>query len=227
MWATHCTPLHRCVPSCVPQVINCYVELLKQREIADLTLPRCLFCSTLFYPKLVEVRPCVPMSFARRVCSIRLCFCPLRPQSNKGYCFSNVANWTKGVDVFAKDLVVVPIHRDGNHWTLAIINLRQMRFEYIDSMRGGAGKVLQHLRCWLLDLSLAKGQPIDLTIWEDVVYKEGTPQQVGNGTDCGVFVCTNANCISRNAHLTFTQADIPYLRRYTEHVRTDPERAPS
>jgi hypothetical protein len=33
------------------------------------------------------------------------------------------------VDIFAKDLVIVPTHVHGNHWTLAAINFKMRRFE--------------------------------------------------------------------------------------------------
>lgn len=39
-------------------------------------------------------------------------------------------------DVFAADKVLIPMHVDGNHWCLAVINLRDKRFEYYDSMFG-------------------------------------------------------------------------------------------
>ena len=134
-------------------------------------------------------------------------------QSKKGYCYTNVRRWTKKVDVFTKDLIIVPIHCHGNHWTLAIINLKQKRFEYLDSLRGGAGRVLENLRQWLQDESLEKKkEAIDVSGWQDVVYRTGTPQQ-RNGYDCGVFMCTSANCVSRDVRLTFTQSEMPYLRQ--------------
>ena len=46
--------------------------------------------------------------------------------------------------------------------------------------------------------------------WE-IQYIKDCPKQT-NIYDCGVFVCTNAEHISRNAPLTFTEKDMPYLR---------------
>ena len=34
------------------------------------------------------------------------------------------------------DKVVIPIHVHNNHWCLALINLRDKRFEYYDSLGG-------------------------------------------------------------------------------------------
>lgn len=38
------------------------------------------------------------------------------------------------------------------------------------------------------------------------------PQQM-NGSDCGMFACTFAEFLSRNAKITFSQEHMPYLRR--------------
>ena len=50
------------------------------------------------------------------------------------YARDGVKKWTKRVDVFAKDLLICPIHCHGNHWTLAVVNLLDKRFEYFDSL---------------------------------------------------------------------------------------------
>lgn len=38
------------------------------------------------------------------------------------------------------------------------------------------------------------------------------PQQM-NGSDCGMFACTFAEFLSRNAKITFCQEHMPYLRK--------------
>jgi Ulp1 family protease len=48
--------------------------------------------------------------------------------------------------VFSKDLLIIPIHCHGNHWTLAVIIIKLKRFEYYDSLRGGPLMVLENLR---------------------------------------------------------------------------------
>ena len=118
--------------------------------------------------------------------------------------------------MFAKDFVAVPIHCHGNHWTLALINFRERRFEYFDSLCGGPDQVLVNLRRWLQDEHLAKkGAILDLSPWEDVVWdcnNDGTPHQE-NGKDCGVFMTRTADYVARNAVLDFSQADMLYMRR--------------
>ena len=91
------------------EVINYFLKLLERRDASALeaTRPRCHFFSTNFYTKLAE--------------------------TPAGYKYELVARWTRKKDVFSKDLIIVPIHRHGNHWTLAVINMKQKRFEYMRS----------------------------------------------------------------------------------------------
>lgn len=50
-------------------------------------------------------------------------------------------NWTQDIDLFATDLVLVPIHL-GNNWCAAVINFRRKRFEYYDSLHVSMGQVV-------------------------------------------------------------------------------------
>jgi sentrin-specific protease 1 len=174
------------------EVINYFFKLLEQREASavEATWPRCHFHQTNFYTKLAE--------------------------TPAGYKYSEVARWTRKKDVFSKDLIIVPIHCNGNHWTLAVINMKQKRFEYYDSLRGSPNMVLTNLRRWLEDESLDKKKvPFDTSGWTEVVWKQGqTPQQC-NGWDCGIFMSRTADWLARDAVLSFTQGDMENLRRLT------------
>jgi Ulp1 family protease len=100
------------------------MKLLGAREASKAeSLPKCHFMQTNFYTKLAE-------------------------QRGKGYCYKDVKRWTKTVNVFAKDLVIVPIHCHGNHWTLAVVNFASKRFEYYDSLRGGPEQVSAACAVW-------------------------------------------------------------------------------
>jgi sentrin-specific protease 1 len=171
------------------EVINLFMKLIDARSQAavDATLPKCYFTQTNFYTKLAE--------------------------GPSGYSYASVKRWTKKVDVFSKDLVIVPIHCHGNHWTLAVINFKARRFEYYDSLRGSEDRVLEHLRRWLADEHQDKKKAAyDTSEWTDVSWKSGTPQQ-RNGSDCGVFMTRTADYLARDALLDFTQADMEYFRR--------------
>ena len=193
------------------EVINFYMELLKQRASADMSLgdgkrfPKCHIFSTMFYPKLMQ---------------------------NATFDYSRVRRWTMAKkmahgDVFGMDLVLVPIHCNGNHWTLAVINFVDRRFEYHDSLRGSGRHVIKNLRDWLRKESADKrkcewegweeiaGHPNDgewRNGWSEKEWERGIPQQ-RNGFDCGVFMCKNADYHARDGLLNFTQADIDYFRR--------------
>jgi hypothetical protein len=69
---------------------------------------------------------------------------------------SKVARWTKGLNVFALDRLAIPIHLNGNHWALAVINFIEERLEYFDSLSFDGGQVLDHLGEWLQAESIDK-----------------------------------------------------------------------
>ena len=119
--------------------------------------------------------------------------------------------------MFVKDLIIVPIHCGGNHWTLAVINRKMRRFEYYDSLFGRAGgSKLRHLRRWLEEESADKKKvPLDTSEWTDVVFQQEwnvTPVQ-RNGSDCGVFMTRTADYLARDGRLDFTEDDMEYFRR--------------
>ena len=57
---------------------------------------------------------------------------------------ASVKRWTKNVDIFAHDIVLVPIHL-GNHWCLTTIDMQRKSITYYDSMGGTNHRCLQTL----------------------------------------------------------------------------------
>ena len=49
---------------------------------------------------------------------------------------AGVARWTKNVNVFSQDLLIIPINHDSLHWCLATVDMRSRAISYFDSMRG-------------------------------------------------------------------------------------------
>ncbi|KAJ4476722.1 cysteine proteinase [Lentinula aciculospora] len=145
-----------------------------------------------------------------------------------GYEKGRLAKWTKKVDLFSKDAVLIPVNHDNTHWTAAAINFRQKRIESYDSMFLDRSAVFKVLRGYLdAEHRNKKKAPFDFTGWQDYVVKD-TPQQE-NGYDCGVFTCQFLESLSRGEEtFNFTQDDIPYLRRRMiweighSKLRTDP-----
>lgn len=123
---------------------------------------------------------------------------------------SSLKRWTRKVDIFSKDLLVVPIHL-GMHWCMSVVDFREKTIRYFDSMGGSNPKCLNALKRYLQDESLdKKKQPYDVTDWSLENVKD-IPQQM-NGSDCGVFSCMFAEYICGNKKLTFSQKDMPYFR---------------
>ena len=85
---------------------------------------------------------------------------------------------------------------------------------YYDSMGGKNNNCLRALLKYLEDEHLDKKKsPLDppASQWDAQLVKD-IPQQM-NGSDCGMFTCKFAEYLSRNAAITFTQADMPYFRK--------------
>ena len=127
------------------------------------------------------------------------------------YGHQGVRRWTKSVDIFSHDYILIPVHL-GIHWCLAIVDLRQKEVRYYDSMGGNNNEALSHIKSYLSAESRAKKRvDVDWSGWQLINVKD-IPQQT-NGSDCGVFACKLAEYVSRDARISFTQADMPYFRR--------------
>ncbi|XP_030350295.1 sentrin-specific protease 2 [Strigops habroptila] len=124
-----------------------------------------------------------------------------------------VRRWTRGVDLFKQDLILVPIHLKV-HWALAVIDVRKKTIKYFDSMAQRGDKICETLFQYLQEESQEK-RNLELTFSEWTLHSMESheiPQQL-NGSDCGVFVCKYADYISRDKPITFTQNHMPYFRR--------------
>lgn len=123
---------------------------------------------------------------------------------------SSLKRWTRKIDIFAQDIIVVPIHL-GVHWCMSIIDFRDKSIRYYDSMGGQNSKCLTALRKYLEDESLdKKKKQYDTSDWTLESMRD-IPQQM-NGSDCGVFSCTFAEFICANREITFSQENMPYFR---------------
>ncbi|NWI06938.1 SENP2 protease, partial [Tichodroma muraria] len=132
----------------------------------------------------------------------------LSSTSHKG-----VKKWTKGVDIFEHDVILVPIHLR-IHWTLLVVDLREKTIKYFDSLGQKGDHICKTVLKYLEEESREK-RNIELTASEWTLHSMGTeeiPQQ-DNGSDCGVFVCKFADFISRDKPIIFTPEHMPYFRR--------------
>ncbi|KAF6385469.1 SUMO specific peptidase 2 [Rhinolophus ferrumequinum] len=127
--------------------------------------------------------------------------------------YQAVKRWTKGVNLFEQELILVPIHRKV-HWSLVVIDLRKKCLKYLDSMGQKGHRICEILLQYLQDESKTK-RNIDLNHLEWTHYSmkpHEIPQQL-NGSDCGMFTCKYADYISRDKPIAFTQHQMPLFRK--------------
>ncbi|NXT01552.1 SENP2 protease, partial [Jacana jacana] len=127
--------------------------------------------------------------------------------------YKAVARWTKNVDLFKYDIILVPIHLR-SHWALVVINIREKTVKYFDSMEQKGDYICKTLLKYLNDESRVKRNVV-INILEWTVHSMESheiPQQY-NGSDCGVFMCQYANYAACNKPMNFKQAHMPYFRK--------------
>lgn len=173
------------------EVINVYLELLKEREKRDPNkFLKCHFFNTFFYKKLI---------------------------SGNGYDYKSVRRWTTqrklGYGLIDCDKIFVPVHKE-IHWCLAVINKKEEKFQYLDSLKGKDTHVMKVLARYYADEVKDKsGKVINVSSWKHE-FVEDLPEQE-NGFDCGVFMIKYADFYSRGLELCFSQEHMPYFRLRT------------
>ena len=126
--------------------------------------------------------------------------------------YPRVEKWFSKVDLFSFDKVLIPIHLH-HHWSLGVLNITAQCIEYYDSLCFDlASKQITESLLLFTQSEHQKRKGIPLPAqWKIGVNREIPQQQ--NGMDCGVFCSRFAFHISRDEPLSFTQSDIPSLRR--------------
>jgi sentrin-specific protease 1 len=138
------------------EVINVYMELLKEREQREPErFLKCHFFNTFFYNKLYK--------------------------DKRSYDYKAVRRWTTqkklGYSLSECDKILVPIHQD-IHWCLAVINIRDKRLEYLDSLKGEDDSVLDVLAKYIADEARDKnGKVLDVNSW-DQDFPKDIPEQL-------------------------------------------------
>lgn len=127
--------------------------------------------------------------------------------------YNSVRRWTRKVDIFNFEYIVVPVHL-GNHWTLVFIDFKKRTISYYDSLAGYSDGycdiLLDYLRS---EMSDKKKQEFSDSGWQLLNRSnDGIPLQ-NNCSDCGVFACIYAEHLTRQADLDFSQEDMPYFRK--------------
>ncbi|KAF3557144.1 hypothetical protein F2Q69_00015954 [Brassica cretica] len=207
-------------------VINLYLELLKERETRDpQKYFKCHFFNTFFYVKVfcsyysaVLYGLCAPLMAVTVVDIHGLCvYFPLNEfvqLTRPSYNYKAVRRWTRhkrlGYNLIDCDIIFVPIHGIV-HWTLAVINKRECKFMYLDSLNGSDPTILTAVAKYFVDEVKDKnGKTIDICSWGMEYVKDLPLQQ--NGYDCGLFMLKYIDFYSRGLGLKFSQTNMPYFR---------------
>ncbi|XP_037915051.1 sentrin-specific protease 1-like [Hermetia illucens] len=129
---------------------------------------------------------------------------------NVGY--QSIKRWTRSVNIFDYDILLIPVHVNQNHWAISIIDFPNKTMKYYDSLGVPNAQILETLEEYLRNESMDKPQiPFDTSNFiKDAAAN--TPQQE-NANDCGVFSCSIAENISKHRQILFTQENIPYIRK--------------
>ncbi|CAO3647615.1 unnamed protein product [Cunninghamella echinulata] len=125
--------------------------------------------------------------------------------------YDKVRRWTKKVDIFDKELLLIPINYS-YHWTLGVIDMAKKTVAVYDSLNGNHDSTIQLLFNYLeMEHMDKKKRPFDKTNWVSAT-PSNIPQQQ-NMSDCGVFTCMFAERLSRNHPFDFSQKDMTAIRR--------------
>jgi hypothetical protein len=197
-------------------VINFYMQLIVDRNVRQrkegLALPSITAVTSFLYTQLMNVE---------------------NPANSMVYEYGNVARWMRraGKDLFAFDMVFIPVNKGRNHWILVVVYNKARRIQAFDSFQNENIPILKNLQRYLGDEwnRTRPGQPFPTyTLGPLPPSYTGPPHIIGekqadiprqsNGYDCGVFTCMFADYISEQYPLTFTEANIPFFRRRIVHA---------
>jgi len=195
--------LSRLNPGCWlnDEIINLYMRLLQERDTrlhaeGKEKYPSCHFFNSFFLSKLYK--------------------------DTGSYDYESVRRWTapgrlKAIGQTRKSIldcekIIIPVNQSNVHWVLAVIDLKNKRFEYFDSLYGEDDACLDFLSQYLMDEFKNKRneERPDILEWPKV-YPKSIPKQV-NGYDCGVFLILFADYLSKSAKLDFSQKNIENFR---------------
>ncbi|CAD5206756.1 unnamed protein product [Bursaphelenchus okinawaensis] len=162
------------------EIINFYMSLIMNRAEQDTSLPKTYVFNTFFYKTLSE----------------------------RG--FAGVKRWTRKVDVFSYDVILIPVHM-GNHWCMSMIDFTRQGIFYFDSLGGKNTTCLRLLGNYLMEEHMDKKKSsYDVSMW--TFECPAVPMQL-NGSDCGVFSSIFAEFSSRLCEFKFDQRVMPYYRQ--------------
>ena len=128
---------------------------------------------------------------------------------NKGY--ESVQRWTSKVDLFKFDYIFVPIHLP-DHWALSVIFGKSRSIRYYDSLGGQDAGVTWNLEKYLKrEHETRKMKPLRIKYNRETV--KDSPRQSLTSLDCGIYLMTAAEQISRSIKPAFEQIEMIDYRK--------------
>lgn len=125
--------------------------------------------------------------------------------------YDDVRSWTKSVDLFSYDILLVPVN-ENHHWCMTVVDLRLQQITYYDSLFNRNDIFLEMVQHYLQDEMMdKKNRRLNTEEWL-LMHSENHPRQL-NCNDCGVFALKFADYASQDLELYFSQEDMPYFRR--------------
>ncbi|XP_062853785.1 sentrin-specific protease 2 [Trichomycterus rosablanca] len=165
------------------EVINFYLNLVMARSEQDEGALKVYCFSTFFFPKL------------------------------HGGGHAAVRRWTKAVDLFLYDVILIPLHL-GVHWSLAAVDFRRKSVRSFDSMGQRHEDICDLILMYLKEeCNVKKGKDLEVLKWTVTSLRASELPQQKNGSDCGVFACKYADYLARGHPCTFRQCHMPYFRK--------------
>ncbi|XP_008307881.1 sentrin-specific protease 2 [Cynoglossus semilaevis] len=167
-----------------------------------------------FYLSLI-MEQCSKESGAFKVYSFSTFFFPKLRGGGGGQTGGHAAvkRWTKTVDLFLYDLILVPLHL-GVHWAMAVIDVKSKTVKSYDSMGQRHDDICGLLLLYLKEEhKTKKGRDLDSGKWTIGSLRATEIPQQKNGSDCGVFSCKYAQYIAKGRPFTFKQCHMPLFRK--------------
>merc|ERR1711988_1057615 len=148
--------------------------------------------------------------------------------ANKKCNYNEVERWHKNVDgsIFEKDIVIIPVNKDGVHWVVIAIYIVEKRIEYYDSMRANDDDAMAMMQCcneYLKKLEEKKYGTSELSKNFELKIMDNLPQQL-NGYDCGAFMLNFTYSIVMNFNQDFEQLYANYWRYFIGAVLLSPKK---
>jgi hypothetical protein len=123
------------------------------------------------------------------------------------YSYDSLTRWTKDVDIFKLDKILIPINENQSHWIVVKVSMLQKSIELYDPMgqRQNPHVYLNNVFLFIKDEHLKrKGEVLpDASSWRLITLQNPELPTQPNGFDCGVFV---------SAFIYFAVANISFRR---------------